>query len=193
MKKIGVTGGIGSGKSVVSALLSTYGVPIYLADVEGKRLSDESLFIRKKLTDLFGNEIYRENKLDRPKLASLIFEDEKLLAKVDKIIHPIVNKDFKQWIKNQNTKLCAFESAILYESGFDGDVDVVLMVYAPVELRLTRVIERDGFSEADVMRRMNRQMSDVLKRDKADYVIVNDGIQPLIPQIETFIKIMTKR
>jgi dephospho-CoA kinase len=116
-----------------------------------------------------------------------------LLTKVDKIIHPVVNKDFKQWLRNQHTKLCAIESAILFEAGFDSEVDVVLMVYAPVELRLTRVIERDGLSEAEVMKRMNRQMSDVLKRDKADFVIINDGVQPLIPQVETFIKIMSKK
>ncbi|MDR2147850.1 MAG: dephospho-CoA kinase [Tannerella sp.] len=190
MKKIGVTGGIGSGKSVVSALLSAYDVPVYLADSEGKRLSNESPYIRKRLTDLFGNEIYTGNRLDRPKLASLIFNDEKLLAKVNKIIHPVVSKDFRKWVRNQHTELCALESAILYESGFDSEVDVVLMVYAPVELRLTRVVERDNLSEADVMKRMNQQMSDALKRDKADYVIINDGIQPLIPQIETFIKII---
>jgi dephospho-CoA kinase len=193
MIKIGITGGIGSGKSVVSSLLNVYNIPVYLADMEGKRLSDESPDIRKKLTDMFGMEIYVEDRLDRPKIASFIFGNEKLMEKVNKIIHPVVNKDFKHWVKEQETKLCALESAILFESGFDSDMDIVLMVYAPVELRLTRVMERDNLSEAEVMKRMNRQMSDVLKREKSDYVIVNDDIQPLIPQIEAFIKIITKK
>jgi dephospho-CoA kinase len=193
MIKIGITGGIGSGKSVVSSLLTVYGIPVYSADNEGKRLSDESMVIRKKLTDLFGKEIYAEDRLDRPKLASFVFNNEKLLGKVNSIIHPVINKDFKDWIKHQETKLCALESAILFESAFDKDMDAVLMVYTPVELRLTRVMQRDGFSEAEVMKRMNRQMSDVLKREKSDYVIVNDDKQPLIPQIEAFIKIITKK
>jgi dephospho-CoA kinase len=193
MIKIGITGGIGSGKSVVSSLLKVYDIPVYQADVEGKRLSDESPVIRKKLTELFGNEIYAGDRLDRPKLASFVFNNEKLLDKVNRIIHPVINKDFKNWIKHQNAKICALESAILFESGFDKDTDIVLMVYAPVELRLTRVMQRDGFSEAEVMKRMNRQMPDVLKRKKSDYVIINDEKQPLIPQIENFIKIITPK
>ncbi|MDR2385243.1 MAG: dephospho-CoA kinase [Tannerella sp.] len=193
MIKIGITGGIGSGKSIVSSLLTVYDIPVYFADIEGKRLSDESPVIRKKLVDLFGKEIYVDDRLDRTKLASLVFDNEKLMEKVNKIIHPVVNKDFKNWVRNQETKWCAFESAILYESGFDKDTDLVVMVYAPVELRLTRVMQRDNFSEAEVIKRMNRQMSDILKRKRADYVIINDEKQALIPQIETFIKVITKK
>jgi dephospho-CoA kinase len=192
MIKIGITGGIGSGKSVVSSLLTVYDIPVYLADIEGKRLSDESPVIRKKMIDLFGQEIYINDRLDRPKLATFVFGNGKLMEKVNKIIHPVVNKDFKNWVKKRETKFCALESAILFESGYEKDVNVVLMVYAPVELRLTRVMQRDNFSEAEVMKRMNRQLSDVLKREKSDYVIINDDRQPLIPQLEAFIKTITK-
>ncbi|MDR3266654.1 MAG: dephospho-CoA kinase [Tannerella sp.] len=192
MIRIGITGGIGSGKSVVSSLLAVYDIPVYLADIEGKRLSDESPVIRKKMIDLFGREIYVDDRLDRPKLATFVFGNEKLMEKVNKIIHPVVNKDFKNWVKHQETKFCALESAILFESGFEREVNVVLMVYASVELRLTRVMQRDNFSEAEVMKRMNRQLSDVLKREKSDYVIINDDKHPLIPQLEAFIKIITK-
>jgi dephospho-CoA kinase len=188
MIKIGITGGIGSGKSVVCSLLSVYGLPVYTADAESKRLSDESPVIKKKLIDLFGKEIYIDGKLDRRKLASFVFPNEKLLKKVNKIIHPVVNKDFKKWVKEQDGKYCILESAILFESGFNDDVDVVVMVYAPVELRLTRVLERDGSSEADVMNRMNRQMPEILKRKRSDFVIINDEVQSLIPQIEELIK-----
>jgi dephospho-CoA kinase len=191
MIKIGITGGIGSGKSVISSLLRVYGIPVYQADIEGKRLSGKSPVIRKKLIELFGSEIYVGDQLDRPKLASSVFSNEKLLEKVNKIIHPVINKDFKHWMKKQNTKVCALESAILFESGFNKYTNIILMVYAPVELRLTRVMQRDGFSEAEVIKRMNRQMPDVLKREKSDFVMVNDEMQPLIPQIEAFIKIIT--
>ena len=190
MIKIGITGGIGSGKSVVSSLLELEGIPVYLADDAGKRLADTSPVIRKKLLALTDDAIYLNDKLDRQRLASLIFSDESLLKKVNEIIHPVVGNDFEEWITKQTAKHCALESAILYESQFDKEVDFVLMVYAPVELRLTRAMLRDGVSEAEILKRMNRQMPDDLKRKQADYVIINDGIQPVIPQIEEFVKIL---
>ncbi|MDR2914731.1 MAG: dephospho-CoA kinase [Tannerella sp.] len=193
MIKIGITGGIGSGKSVVSSLFTLAGIPVYVADDESKRLTDTSPVIRKKLKELFGDDIYVKDKLDRKRLASLIFSDEVLLKKVNGIIHPVVRKDFKEWAVKQTSKRCAMESAILYESGLDKDMDVVLMVYAPVELRLTRAMLRDGVSEADIMKRMNRQMPDELKRKQADFVIINNDVQPLIPQVDRFIKLLPKK
>ena len=184
MIKIGITGGLGSGKSVVSSLLTATGIPVYVADEKSKILTNNSPEIRKKLIHLFGNDIYTDEKLDRKKLASLIFSDESLLKKVNDIIHPVVKKDFKEWLTKQDSGYCALESAILYESGFDNDVDVVIMVYAPVELRLSRAMKRDGATEAEIMRRMNRQMPDAFKREKADFVIINDGVQALIPQVD---------
>ena len=192
MIKIGVTGGIGSGKSVVSSLLNMAGIPVYVADNESKNMTETSAVIQKKLKALFGKDIYINGNLDRKRLASLIFADEELLEKVNGIIHPVVKNDFKCWASKQSTKRCALESAILFESGFDKDVDVILTVYAPVELRLTRTMVRDGATEADVIKRMNRQMPDALKRKQADFVIVNDDVQALIPQIEQFLKILPK-
>ena len=190
MIKIGITGGIGSGKSVVSSLLTLAGIPVYVADDESKNLTESSPVIQKKLKSLFGDDIYLNGNLDRKHLASLIFSDEVILKKVNSIIHPVVREDFQQWVSKQKAKRCAMESAILFESGFDKDIDVVLMVYAPVELRLTRTMLRDGASEADIMKRMNRQMPDELKRKQADFVIVNDDVQALMPQIEQFLKIL---
>jgi dephospho-CoA kinase len=188
MIKIGITGGLGSGKSVVLSLLEMAGIPVYVADEKSKILTDNSPEIRKKLIRLYGNDIYTDEKLDRKKLASLIFSDESLLKKVNDIIHPVVKKDFKEWLTKQDFGYCALESAILYESGFDNDVDVVIMVYAPVELRLSRAMKRDSATEAEIMRRMNRQMPDAFKREKADFVIINDGVQALIPQVEEIVK-----
>ena len=192
MIKIGITGGIGSGKSVVSSLLTMSGIPVYVADDESKNLTETSPVIQKKLKALFGDDIYLNGKLDRMRLASLIFADEDILKKVNDIIHPVVKKDFQRWASKQSTKRCAMESAILFESGFDKDVDVILTVYAPVELRFTRTMQRDGATEADVIKRMNRQMPDAIKRKQADFVVVNDDIQALIPQIEKFLKILPK-
>jgi dephospho-CoA kinase len=190
MIKIGITGGIGSGKSIVSSLFRMNKIPVYMADVEGNRLSDTSPVIRKKLIDLFGDDIYVDDMLDRKHLASIIFSNEHVLKKVNEIIHPVVKKDFQAWVKQQKGNMCAIESAILLESGFDKAVDVILMVYAPVELRLTRAMERDGATEADIMKRMNRQVPEELKRKQADFVIINDEVQALIPQIDRFLKML---
>ena len=183
MIKIGITGGLGSGKSVVSSLLNMAGIPVYVADDKSKILADSSLMIQKKLKQLFGDDIYTGEKLDRKRLAALIFSDESLLHKVNDIIHPVVKKDFNEWLLKQDSGYCALESAILYESGFDNDVDLVIMVYAPVELRLSRAMKRDGATEGEVMKRMNRQMPDAFKREKADFVIINDDVHALIPQV----------
>ena len=191
MIKIGVTGGLGSGKSVVSALLNVSGIPVYVADDESKALTDTFLVIREKLNELFGDDIYPDGKLDRKRLASLIFSDDVVLKKVNDIIHPVVRTDFCEWILKQKSEICAIESAILYESGFDYDVDVVIMVYAPVELRLSRAMKRDGATESEIMRRMNRQMPDAFKREKADFVIINDDVQPLIPQVDRILNQLT--
>lgn len=190
MIKIGITGGIGSGKSVVSSLFRMNKIPVYTADTESKRLSDTSPVIRKKLISLFGDTIYVNGLLDRKRLASFIFSNEHVLKKVNEIIHPVVKKDFQAWAKQQKGNICAIESAILFESGFEKTVDVVLLVYAPVELRLTRAMERDGATEADIMKRMNRQMPEELKREQADYIIVNDDVQALIPQVDRFLKLL---
>ena len=193
MIKIGVTGGIGSGKSVVSSLLAMSGIPVFTADDESKHLTDTSTEVQKKLKSLFGDDIYINETLDRRRLASLIFADNTLLKKANSIIHPVVREVFRKWVKEQTSGYCIMESAILFESGFDKEVDIILMIYAPVEVRMTRVMQRDGMTEAEVMKRMNRQMPDELKRKQSDFVIINDGVQALIPQIEEFIKFLPDR
>ena len=191
MIKVGITGGLGSGKSVVSALLDVSGIPVYIADNESKALADTSPVIQRDLKKLLGDDIYSDGKLDRKQLATLIFSDDVLLKKVNEIIHPIVRKNFGEWVLKQESEICVIESAILYESGFDNDVDVVIMVYAPVELRLTRAMKRDGATEPKIMKRMNHQMPDAFKREKADFVIINDDVQPLIPQVERILEQLT--
>lgn len=187
MIKIGITGGLGSGKSVVADLLSLSGIPVYIADERSKWLTMTSPTIREKLIALFGKDLYINNVLDKKRLASFIFNNEDYLRQVNAIIHPEVNKDFQAWTTQQTTSLCAMESAILFESGFDKNVDIRLMVYAPMELRIKRAMLRDAASREELIARMNNQLSDEVKKGYADYVIYNDDKQALIPQVHTFI------
>lgn len=190
MKKIGITGGIGSGKSVVASLLKLSGVPVYSADDESKRLTASSPVIRQALTTLFGEEIYTPNGLNKQLLASCIFNDPAQLEQVNAIIHPEVNRHFLAWVERQQTDFCAIESAILFESGFDCMVDVRLMVYAPLETRIARAMKRDGAVREEVLRRMNNQLSDEIKKERSDYVIYNDDRQALLPQTAAFLSFL---
>ena len=188
MIKIGITGGIGSGKSVVATLLRLYGIPVYIADEESKRLTNSSPVIRRALVDLVGEAVYdADGKLDKPRLANFIFGQPEHLARVNAIIHPEVNRDFLDWCERQEKAFCAIESAILFESGFDRIVDVKLMVLAPLEIRLERAIARDHASREALERRIKSQMADEEKASRSDFVIHNDGRQALIPQVENFI------
>ena len=192
MIKIGITGGIGSGKSVVANILSLSGVPVYIADEESKKLTNHSPIIREKLIALFGKEIYSVEGLNKKLLASHIFHDPQQLQQVNQIIHPEVNRHFLEWVNKQTTQICAIESAILFESGFDKVVDVSLMVYAPKGLRIERASKRDAAAKAEIERRINNQMADELKKDRSDYVIYNDDQHLLISQVEAFISQITR-
>ena len=190
MITIGITGGMGSGKSIVAALLKVYGIPVYDADSESKRLLLTSPTIRRGLTDLLGADIYSPDgtTLRRARMASLIFAEPNLLARVNAIIHPEVGRDFDAWRARLTTSVCAMESAILFESGFDRRADLRLMVYAPEAIRLQRVMARDKATEAAARQRMQRQWPDERKIALSDAVITNDGQAALIPQVEAFLK-----
>lgn len=187
MIKIGLTGGIGSGKSVVGRLLELEGIPVYIADMESKRLTNTSPVIRERLIALFGKEIYTAEGLDKKLLASRIFNKPDNLKQVNEIIHPEVNKHFLAWANKQKTNYCAIESAILFESGFDRLVDIRLMVYAPLSLRIERVRTRDQLSLQEVENRIHNQWPDEIKKEKSDYIIYNDDMHALLPQVTRFI------
>ena len=183
MIKIGITGGIGSGKSVVASLFQLLGVPVYIADEESKRLTNQSMTIRRQLIAHYGEAIYTAEGLNKPLLAAKIFQDPAQRRIVNGIIHPEVKHHFEAWAAQQETPLCAIESAILFESGFDQVVDTHLMVYAPMDLRIERATARDVASREAIQRRIKSQMADEEKCLLADYIIYNDDKQPLIPQI----------
>lgn len=183
--KVGITGGIGSGKSVVSRLLGIMGIPVYISDSESKRLTQTDSSIREGLIGVLGDCIYLNGQLNKSLLASYMFGNPEHVKQVNGIIHPCVRNDFRAWIASQKEQhIVGLESAILVEAGFEAEVDVVIMVYAPQELRLRRAMFRDMVSEQEICRRIQSQMDDEEKRLYANYVVYNDGEQPLIPQIE---------
>ena len=189
MKVVGITGGIGSGKSVVSKILETMEIPVYNSDAEAKKIMESSLFVREKLSKKFGNQLYFTGKLNKTLLAELIFNHSEYLTFVNSVIHPEVYKDFLEWKqKYVSFPILGIESAILFESGFDKYVDLSITVSAPLELRIKRLQKRESLDETTILNRIKNQMSEEERISKADYIIVNDDIQPVIPQVESILK-----
>lgn len=182
--KIGITGGIGSGKSVVSRLLGVMGIPVYDSDLETKRLMASDGVIRKELQALVGEEVYAGGVLNKPLLASYLFANSENARRVNGIIHPRVKEDFRQWVQRHSAcPIVGIESAILVEAGFANEVDSIVMVYAPEEVRIARAVRRDASSRELIEKRIRSQMNDEEKRRYADFVIANDDATPLIPQV----------
>ena len=193
--RIGITGGIGSGKSVVSRLLQAMNVPVYSSDEEAKRLMQTDAEIRAGLKALVGEELYSSGLgLNKALLASFMFEHAERVAQVNAIVHPRVRDDFRRWAGKQalSVPLLGIESAILLEAGFQDEVDAVVMVYAPEDVRIERAIRRDAASRESIVKRIHSQMDDEEKRKQADFVIVNDGETPLIPQVLALIASLSK-
>jgi dephospho-CoA kinase len=183
MIKLGITGGIGSGKSIVSELLQIKGIPCYNADMRSKMLLNTNPQIQSQLKKLLGQDIYKDGKLDRTLMASLIFTDKQLLSEINSMIHPVVFEDFLQWSNSQKTQLVASETAILFESGFDKFVDLILVVSAPLELRISRAMKRDNISRNAVCDRIKNQLPETEKEKKADFILINDDKSAVIPQL----------
>lgn len=183
--KLGITGGIGSGKSLVCQLLEVMGIPVYISDAETKQLMVTDPFIRKELVALLGEGVYAGGSLNKTLLASYLFSCPEHAKQINGIIHPRVKDDFRRWAQEHTTHstIVAIESAILIEAGFAGEVDVVVMVYAPEKVRIDRAVKRDASSRELIEKRIRSQMSDEEKRNQADFIIVNDGETPLIPQV----------
>ena len=191
--KVGITGGIGSGKSVVSRLLEIMGIPVYISDTEAKRITCTDTVIRRELCALVGQEVFQGGELNRTLLAEYMFGYPEHVKEVNAIIHPRVKDDFRQWtVRFGNNGLVGMESAILIESGFREEVDFLVMVYAPLEVRVERAMKRDCSSRELVLKRIEAQRSDEAKREQADFVIVNDDETPLIPQVLELISLLSK-
>jgi dephospho-CoA kinase len=184
----GITGGIGSGKSVVSELFRLHGIPVFDADSEAKQLNDTSTVIRKELTALFGKDLYAGGSLNRKQLATLMFADRQKVEAVNAIVHPILARHFLDWCSlHQNHPVVMIEAALLFEAGFVRYLDKVITVFAPKSIRLARVTQRDHTTREAVEERMKHQLLEEEKVERSDYVIHNDGSQSLILQTATIL------
>ena len=176
-KLVGLTGGIGSGKTTVAKYFEELGVPVYIADSEAKALMNRSKVIRRKLIALFGNEAYVENTLNRPFIAQQIFNDKKLLNAMNAIVHPKVASHFKRWVNKQDSPYVISEAAILFENGSYKKYDFIITVTAPENIRLQRVIKRDNSNKQKVEAIMANQWSDQEKIKRSDFVIENIDLE----------------
>ncbi|CAI8240471.1 MAG: Dephospho-CoA kinase [Cryomorphaceae bacterium] len=187
MKKIGLTGGIGAGKTYVSKIFQQMGIPIFNADEQAKKCMVEDANLKAAVQLAFGESMYLKGVLQKDALAKIVFNNTEALAKLSALVHPIVKQKFEDWCTQQSTSLVIKEAAILFESGAHLGLDAVVSVSAPENLRIERVKKRDGSSVAQIQSRMSKQMSQAEKEELADFLIVNDQVQLLLPQVLTII------
>ncbi len=180
---IGLTGGIGSGKSVVAKIFATIGIPVFNADEAAKRIMQTSPAIKTKLIELFGTDIYNAHGLDKEKLAAIVFNDPYQLQLLNAIVHPVTIQAAKDWAAKQNSLYVIKEAALIFESGAADGLFKVIGVTAPLSLRTYRVMQRDGITKDQVDARMRNQISDTIKMRLCDYVIDNNNQQMVIPQV----------
>ena len=184
MIKVGLTGGIGSGKSIVAKIFEILGVPVFYADKEAKLLMVSHQGIREEISKLFGNQVYKEKELNREYIAEIVFKDPGLLEKLNAIVHPVVHQHFLKWVVSfSGNPYIMEEAAILFESGANISFDYSILVTSPESLRIQRVMKRDKISEEKVKERMNNQFPEEKKLSLADFVINNDIDSMILPQI----------
>jgi dephospho-CoA kinase len=185
MRVVGLTGGIGSGKSTVARIFAQLGVPVYDSDKEAKALMGNAPSIQRALRKLFGPQAYTEQgELDRGYIAKQVFEDRKLLEQLNDIVHPAVRNHFKEWAKAQEAPYVIQETALLFENGLTGNYDKIILVTAPKEVRIKRVMERDGAPREAVIARMRHQWEDGPKKAGADYIIENMDLEKTMAKIK---------
>mgnify|MGYP003294593692 CR=1 FL=1 len=184
MYKVGLTGGIGSGKSKVAELLRDRGVAVYDSDSRAKALMNGNEELREELTAAFGSECYTDSGLNRAWLAERVFSNKEALSRLNSIVHPAVMRDFAAWAEQQEGDYVVMESAILLEAGLESHVDVVVSVMAPKMLRLERAMLRDGATRQQIEERMRNQMSDDERAERSKYAIVNIDLEELEEDVE---------
>ncbi len=181
--KVGLTGGIGSGKSTVAKVFEVLGIPVYYADDAARRLMNEDETLKDELQKLFGKETYIDGKLNRKYLSGLVFNNAEKLAGLNSIVHPATIRDAGLWMQQQSAPYAIKEAALIFESGAQEHLDYLIGVFAPAPLRIQRVMKRDGVTRNEVMARMEKQMEESIKMRLCDYVITNDEQELVIPQV----------
>ena len=183
MLRIGLTGGIGSGKSTVAAVFSVLGIPVFDADAVTKKLMEEDEALKVSIKNEFGEAAYSNNKLDRKYLASIVFNDAYKLEILNSITHPVVIKAAQIWMQQQTSPYTIKEAALMFESASAAGVDLIIGIFAPQHIRIKRVMDRDNVTRHEVLARMDKQIDEDLKMKLCDYIIVNDEQQLIMPQI----------
>jgi len=184
MLKVAITGGIGSGKTMVCSVFEKLGIPVFYADLEARRLMDSEVPLKEKIVKYFGIEIFDDNfQLNRSKLAAIIFNNKEALSAINELVHPAVKNEFNRWSEKQSAPYVIEEAALIFESGLATNFDKIITVSAPVDVRIERVMKRDTIAKENVIERINNQMDEGLKLQQSDFIIVNDGKEMLLPQI----------
>jgi dephospho-CoA kinase len=184
MNTVGLTGGIGSGKTLIAKIFTHLGIPVFNADLESRNILENDTDVRYWLTEWFGHNIYVNGYPDRTAISKIVFNDSEKLIKMNNLMHPKVMVRFSQWVnEHQNNPYCIHEAAILFESGFYNHMDSTILVTAPEGIRINRISHRDNVSEESIRQRIQNQWSDEKKVPLATYIIKNDGKSPLIPKV----------
>ncbi len=183
MLKVGVTGGIGSGKSVVCQVFGTLGIPVFNADDAARYLMENDTTLMQRIQLLLGDDVYRDGKLDKARVSAIIYEQPGKLEQLNEIVHPATISYANAWMEQQATPYVIKEAAIFFESGSNKDIDVMIGVSAPKELRVSRAMERSHIPRKKVLSIMGRQMDEDEKMKRCDHVITNDDVTPLLPQV----------
>ncbi|HKC35026.1 MAG TPA: dephospho-CoA kinase [Chitinophagaceae bacterium] len=181
--KVGLTGGIGSGKSTAAQIFEVLGIPVYYADIAAKRLMNEDEELRTGITKIFGKEAYINETLNRKYISSIVFSDAAKLKILNALVHPVTKKDGETWMHQQTTPYAIHEAALIFEANVSDRLDYVIGVSSPIELRISRAMERDKVNREEVLKRMHQQLDEDVKMSKCDFVLINDEQQQLIPQV----------
>lgn len=192
MIKVGITGGIGAGKSLICSILERMCYPVFYSDIVAKKIITSNPQVRIDLIELFGKQIFKNGQLDRKLLASLLFSDSTLIEKMNAIVHPKVREEFENWSLSQNSPLVFNEAAILFETGSYKNFNATILVTAPLEIRLNRVMNRDNSIKSDVQKRIDNQWSDEQKSILSTYRIQNDDSQSVLDQLDEVLNELIK-
>lgn len=180
---VGLTGGIGSGKTTIAKMFNDLGAPVYVSDIEAKRVMVTNKELVKAIKVLLGEQAYENNELNKAYISSKIFENKTLLSELNKLVHPVVAEDFLDWYNNQEAEYVIKESAILFESGSYKNCDIIITVTAPLEERINRVIQRDSITRKQVLHRVMNQLSDDEKIDRSNFIVINKTIEKAKNQV----------
>tara|TARA_B100001559_G_scaffold174101_1_gene145771 strand:+ start:189 stop:770 length:582 start_codon:yes stop_codon:yes gene_type:complete len=187
MNIVGLTGGMGTGKTSILNLFKKKNINCFNSDFIAKNLMDNDL--KEEIKTLFGSDIYEKGKLNRKKISKIVFNDIKKLNKLNSIVHPAVRKNFRDFIKkNETDKFIVYETALLFETGFNRECDIIILIISPFKKRIERIMKRDGLLKSEIIRRIDHQLPDKKKVDLSDYIIENDNWKNTLIEFENVFK-----